>query len=138
MNPATANTTASTNPVATPRPAADEVVCVAAPALALPVPEPVALALPVLVEEPLAVALAPALAELLLPAGAAAAIAATLAHEAALFVDASPCVYGRNETAPVLSSCTRAVMPAAYVALASLVTGAANGVVLLFWLDHEY
>ena len=47
------------------------------------------------------------------PGGAAAATLATLAQAAAALVAASPCLYGRNDTAPVLSSWMREVIPAA-------------------------
>ena len=47
------------------------------------------------------------------PAGATAATFATAAHVAAEFADASPCLYGRKDNAPVLSSWTSAVMLAA-------------------------
>ncbi|KAI0328013.1 hypothetical protein GY45DRAFT_1362911 [Cubamyces sp. BRFM 1775] len=86
------------------------------PAGAVPTPDaPVALApVPVPVEDPLDAA------------GATAAIFATLAHLAAEFVDASPCLYGMKETEPVLSSWTSAVIDAAYCALASLLVGPAS------------
>lgn len=66
------------------------------------------------------------------PAGATAATFATAAHVAAEFADASPCLYDRKDSAPVLSSWTSAVMLAAYDALASLVVGPARIWVELF------
>lgn len=64
--------------------------------------------------------------------GAMAAIFATDAQAAALFVAASPCLYGRKETAPALSSWTSALMLAAYCAFGSFVAGAGIVAVELF------
>ena len=60
------------------------------------------------------------------PGGATAETAATDDHLAAEFVESWPSWYGKNEMAPVLSSCTSAVMLAAYVAFASFVEGPAK------------
>ncbi len=73
--------------------------------------------LPVAVEEdwlPEAVPEVPAeLEDEVEPAGTAAATLATGVQDALEFVAASPSLYGKNETAPLLSICTRAGMEAA-------------------------
>ena len=74
--------------------------------------------------DPLAVLTLLLVVLLLAPGGATAASALTPLHFAVAFALKSPCVYGWNDTAPVLSSCTIAETPAKYVARASFVLGA--------------
>lgn len=63
-------------------------------------------------------------------AGATLRSEATVDHVAALLAAALFCWYGRKETTPVLSSWTKEVIPAKYVALGSLTLGAGSAAVV--------